>query len=84
MDQPQAQAPGPDRPQANADINKPSIGVEVGGTQDVLIDETCGPVARSEQSETPAAPEDAILLDVQPQIEPPTSAKKNAGFSFME
>lgn len=40
------------------------------------------PAENTEQA--PAATEDIILLDVQADPEPPTPAKKNAGFRFLE
>jgi hypothetical protein len=88
MDQPQVQISGPEKPDSNA--NMTSIEVEMDGIQDTVNDtmnDTANPdsIAPLEQSKaTPAAPEGATLPDAQPDIEPLTPAKKNAGFKFLE
>jgi hypothetical protein len=86
MDQPQVRISGPEKPDSNADINRNSIEIEMDGIQDTVKDTANpGQIAPLEQSEaTPAAPEDATLPDAQPDIEPLTPAKKNAGLKFLE
>lgn len=84
MDPPQVQVPGSENPDSqDADPNSNSTEVEMGGTQETTNDTVnLKPTGSTKQSA--AAPEDAILPDAQPEPEPPTPAKKNAGFKFLE
>lgn len=57
---------------ATATANHNSTEIEMGGTQD------------TNQAEPEPAQQDAILPDVQAELEPPAPAKKNSGFNFLE
>lgn len=59
----------------------------MGGTQDPSNDsanrESAAPETQA-QAEAEQTMEDETLLDAQPGPEPPTPAKKSAGFKFLE
>lgn len=77
MDSPQVQLSGPKDSESNVNSNTNANEVEMGGTQDPPNDSV-------NPESTASAMEDDTLPDAQPDPEPPTPAKKSAGFEFLE
>jgi hypothetical protein len=85
MDSPQVQLSGSKDPDSNVNSNTNANNeVEMGGTQDPPNDSNPESTAPREQTEAATAMEDDTLPDAQPNPEPPTPAKKSAGFKLLE
>jgi hypothetical protein len=78
---PKVEVSGTHKSDAQNTANNPSNEVEMGGTQEAANTQS-EPAEKPDQ--TVAAGEDIILVDAQPDPEPPNPAKKSAVFKFLE
>lgn len=80
-DTPKVEVSGTDKSDRQNVANNTSNEVEMTGTQET-------PAPQTEQTEnteqTAKAGDDIILLDATTEADPPTPAKKSAGFKFLE